>query len=72
MDLSYGPEYEDFRAELRAFIEKNQHKAPPPGMGMKHPEALEQDWQKLLIEHGYTCRTIPKKYGGADAAGKWQ
>ena len=67
MDLSYGPEYEDFRAELRAFIEKNQHKAPPPGMGMKHPEALEQDWQKLLIEHGYTCRTIPKKYGGYGA-----
>jgi len=67
MDLSYGPEYEDFRAELRAFIEKNQHKAPPPGMGMKHPEALEQDWQKLLIEKGYTCRTIPKKYGGYGA-----
>ncbi|MDO9461356.1 MAG: acyl-CoA dehydrogenase family protein [Alphaproteobacteria bacterium] len=67
MDLSYGPEYEDFRAELRAFIEKNQHKAPPAGMGMKHPEALEQDWQKLLIENGYTCRTIPKKYGGYGA-----
>ncbi len=67
MDLSYSPEYEDFRTELRIFIEKNQHKAPPPGMGMKHPEALEQDWQKLLIENGYTCRTIPKKYGGYGA-----
>lgn len=64
MDLSYGPEYEDFRAELRIFIEKNQHKAPPPGMGMYHPGPKEQDWQKLLIENGYTCRTIPKQYGG--------
>jgi len=64
MDLSFGPEYEDFRAELRSFIEKNKHKAPPPGMGMHHPGPQEQDWQKLLIEHGYTCRTIPKKYGG--------
>jgi alkylation response protein AidB-like acyl-CoA dehydrogenase len=67
MDLSYGAEYEDFRTELRVFIEKNKHLAPPPGMGMKHPEALEQNWQKLLIENGYTCRTIPKKYGGYGA-----
>ena len=64
MDLSFGPEYEDFRAELRSFIEKNKHKAPPPGMGMHHPGPQERDWQKLLIEHGYTCRTIPKEYGG--------
>lgn len=64
MDLSFGPEYEDFRAELRSFIEKNKHKAPPPGMGMHHPGLQERDWQQLLIEHGYTCRTIPKEYGG--------
>ena len=60
MDLSYGPEYEDFRAELRISIEKNRHKSPLAGMGMRgHPEAFEQDWQALLIENGYTCRTIP-------------
>mgnify|MGYP001568344003 CR=1 FL=1 len=64
MDLSYGKEYEDFRTELRVFIEKNAHLAPPPGMGLYHPGPREQAWQKLLIEHGYTCRTIPKKYGG--------
>ncbi len=25
-------------------------------------------WQKLLIEHGYAARTIPKEYGGFGAA----
>ena len=26
-----------------------------------------KDWQKLLIENGYTCRTIPKEFGGYGA-----
>ena len=62
MDLSYGPEYDDFRSEVRVFIEKNKEKAPAAGMGMQHPGQRERDWQRLLIENGYTCRTIPKEY----------
>ena len=31
MDLSYGPEYEVFRDELRAFIAANRHLAPVAG-----------------------------------------
>jgi len=64
MDLSYGPEYETFRDEVRGFIESHRHQAPR-GQGMRSKEAL--DWQKLLIEHGYTARTIPKAYGGYGA-----
>ncbi|MSP42984.1 MAG: acyl-CoA dehydrogenase [Alphaproteobacteria bacterium] len=68
MDLSYGPEYEDFRSDLRVFLEKHKHKSPLAGMGMRgHPGPFERDWQALLIENGYTCRTIPKKYGGYGA-----
>lgn len=67
MDLSYGPEYEDFRMEVRGFLEKNGHKSPTPGMGMARPGTPERDWQALLIENGYTCRTIPKQYGGYGA-----
>ena len=26
-----------------------------------------REWQKLLIEHGYAARTIPKEYGGYGA-----
>ena len=52
MDLSYGPEYEAFRAELRGFLEANRARAPKAGFG----ELLLIDpalaaWQQLLIEH---------------------
>ena len=64
MDLSYGPEYEAFRQEVRSFIEEHRDRAPR-GAGLRDPETLA--WQRLLIEHGYTARTIPKEYGGYGA-----
>ncbi len=61
MDLSYGQKYDDFRESLRGFIETNAHVAPKAG-----EDDLEKTraWQRLLIEHGYAARTIPKQYGG--------
>src|SRR5579864_8469994 len=64
MDLSYSPEYETFRAEIRAFAEKYGARAPR-GMAVTMDGAKE--WQKLLIAHGYAARTIPKEYGGYGA-----
>jgi len=64
MDLSYGPEYEQFRDEVRVFIDTHRDQAPR-GQGLKSSELTS--WQKLLIEHGYTARTIPKEYGGYGA-----
>ena len=60
MDLSYGPEYEAFREELRQFIKENVNLQPRGGLISKD----RGKWQTLLIEKGYTARTIPKKYGG--------
>ncbi len=65
MDLSYGSEYETFRQEVRQFIEANSHLAPEGAEGFKSERRLS--WQKLLIENGYTARTIPKEYGGYGA-----
>lgn len=70
MDLAYGPEYEAFRAELRAFLESNRDRAPRGGIVVSaggHKDATTLAWQKLLIEHGYAARTIPKQYGGYGA-----
>ncbi len=64
MDLSFGPEYEAFRAEVRGFLDAHGDKSPR-NAALKSAELL--DWQKLLIEHGYTARTIPKEYGGYGA-----
>ena len=64
MDLSYGPEYEDFRQEVRAFLDEHGDQAPR-GQGLRAEQTLI--WQQLLIEHGYTARTIPAAYGGFGA-----
>ena len=64
MDLSYGAEYEAFRAEVRDFISTHRDQAPK-GEGMRSEKVL--NWQKLLIEHGYAARTIPEAYGGFGA-----
>jgi alkylation response protein AidB-like acyl-CoA dehydrogenase len=65
MDLSYGPDYEAFRAEVRDFLTRHGSEAPR-GVGMRSEKALA--WQRTLIEHGYAARTIPKEYGGHGAA----
>ncbi len=61
MDLSFGPEYEAFRDEVRAFISDYRDKTPSSG------GTDAKTWQKTLIENGYTARTIPKEYGGFGA-----
>ena len=64
MDLSFGPEYDTFREEVKEFLAQHGQDAPR-NAGLRAPETLA--WQKLLIEHGYTARTIPKEYGGYGA-----
>ena len=64
MDLSYGSVYEAFRQETRQFIEANAHLAPK-GWGLDREKTGA--WQRLLIDHGYAARDIPKQYGGYGA-----
>ena len=65
MELSFGPRYEAFRAELRAFITAHGHAAPRT-VDLRAPLTLA--WQRRLIDHGYAGRTIPREYGGYGAA----
>jgi alkylation response protein AidB-like acyl-CoA dehydrogenase len=68
MDLEYGPEYEAFRQQVREFLEAHRGRAPvrfSATGGRPTPEVL--DWQRLLLERGFTARTIPKEYGGYGA-----
>lgn len=61
MDLSYGPRYEAFRGEVRAFLENHRDEFPSPFAGDRDQQLR---WQALLIQHGYAARTIPRAYGG--------
>ncbi|MEM7364617.1 MAG: acyl-CoA dehydrogenase family protein [Pseudomonadota bacterium] len=63
MELSFGPEYESFRDEVRDFIKTHKDQPAPSGAGSE----AGKSWQKTLIEAGYTARTIPKEYGGFGA-----
>lgn len=67
MDLELSAEYNSFRSEVRAFLEKHGSEAPSATQrtvrGHKHLH-----WQKILLEHGYAARTIPVEYGGYGAA----
>ena len=65
MDLSFGPEYQDFRNEVKTFLAKHGSKAPS-GTEAGYTKK-GRAWQKLLIENGYAARTIPKEYGGYGA-----
>ena len=68
MDLSYGQEYEQFRADLRGFIKEHGERSPKRGPDERwRPTPEEVAWQELLIEHGYHARTIPREYGGYGA-----
>jgi len=63
MDLAYTPEYEAFRQEVRDFLEASRSDWPSYQSLDRIPEEYKA-WQALLIERGYTARSIPKKYGG--------
>jgi alkylation response protein AidB-like acyl-CoA dehydrogenase len=66
VDLRLTPEMEAFRAEVLSFLDANKGRYEP-GAGADRPREAVLEWQKLLIEHGYAARTIPREYGGYGA-----
>ena len=72
MDFNDTPEEAKFRAEARAWLEKNATpKGEHPGPAVMSEERLDDDairaakaWQKKKAEAGWTCITWPKEYGG--------
>jgi len=63
MDLSFGPEYEVFREEVRAFLAE----AWPAGSGGQESEpAAQKRFITAAAERGYLYRSIPKRYGGSE------
>ncbi|OUR79559.1 acyl-CoA dehydrogenase [Alphaproteobacteria bacterium 46_93_T64] len=72
MDLNDQEEHKTFREEVRSFLKEFRHLAPKEtAMSYRlSPKPYSQevkDWQALLVEKGYACRTVPKAYGGCGA-----
>jgi hypothetical protein len=68
MDLSFSPEEEAFRAEVRAFIADSKPKLPK-NLGAPEEATRSRDdymaWHKLLYAKGWVAPHWPKEYGGA-------
>ena len=67
MDLSFSPEEESFRAEVRAFIAEAKPKLPK-ALGVPETATRQKEdylvWHKLLYKKGWIAPHWPKKYGG--------
>jgi alkylation response protein AidB-like acyl-CoA dehydrogenase len=67
MDLTYPPDAEEFRVEIRAWLEENL----PPGwfdddfsMTSEERRKFHEDWTQKLFDGGWICASWPKEYGG--------
>jgi alkylation response protein AidB-like acyl-CoA dehydrogenase len=67
MDLTYPAEAEEFRTEIRAWLEENL----PDGwfdegfeMTPEQKAAFNEEWTEKLFEGGWICATWPVEYGG--------
>ncbi|MGH9064230.1 MAG: acyl-CoA dehydrogenase family protein [Acidimicrobiales bacterium] len=67
MDLTYPPEAETFRQEVRGFLEANLPDSwGTPGFAMTTAErdAFEQEWMAALRQGRWVCASWPEEYGG--------
>jgi alkylation response protein AidB-like acyl-CoA dehydrogenase len=67
MDLTYPPEAEEFRTEIRSWLRENL----PDGwfvegfeMSDEVRRRFNEEWPEKLFEGGWICATWPKEYGG--------
>ena len=67
MDLTYPPEAEALRKEVRGWLEDNLPEGWfEPGFKLTGPEreAFNADWVRKLRQGGWICASWPKEYGG--------
>ncbi len=72
MDLSYTPEEEAFRAEVRAWLDTNLP-AEWRNLGGEevtedHDRAIQREWQRRLYDGGWITLAWPKEQGGRGAS----
>jgi len=67
MDLTYPPEAETFRVEIRQWLEDHLPKGWfEPGFVLEGEakQTFQQEWTAKLFEGGWICATWPAEYGG--------
>src|SRR4051794_41864656 len=67
MDLTLSPSEEEFRDEVRAWLQAN-HPGPEPEAGLEEVMAFRGEWQLKMHAAGWAGISWPKEYGGRGAA----
>ncbi len=67
MDLSYTPEQQAFRKEVRAWLAVNVPKPPLAAPGTRESFEAHRAWEKRLSDAGYSGIAWPEEYGGRGA-----
>src|SRR4051812_26374545 len=71
MDLTWSPEDEAFRHEVRSWLEANKPPLPmPPGETFAGAQA-HRDWERTLFDAGWAAVSWPEEFGGR-GANLWQ
>jgi alkylation response protein AidB-like acyl-CoA dehydrogenase len=70
VDLRYSAENEQFRREIRRWLQEAvpAYGEPPPPHDWPARRAYDTGWQGRLYEAGYACIDWPAAYGGRDAS----
>ena len=67
MDLTYPADAEEFRTEIRAWLEENLPNGwfePGFEMSAEDRAAFNASWPEKMFNGGWICATWPKEYGG--------
>ncbi|HEY3700651.1 MAG TPA: acyl-CoA dehydrogenase family protein [Acidimicrobiales bacterium] len=67
MELTYPPEAEEFRAEIRAWLQSNLPAGwgdPDFTMSAEERRAFNEEWPDKLRQGGWICASWPTEYGG--------
>ncbi len=63
MDLSYGPEAEAYRADVRQFLKREWQPAEKRGPDLK---SYVRDFRRRATDDGFLYRFVPRRYGGSE------
>ena len=67
MDLEFTPQEQEFRREVRAWLEANVPAEPLPSMDTEEGFRLHQEWERKLFDARWAVVAGPQEYGGRAA-----
>src|SRR6476660_3560777 len=68
MDLTFSPDEEAFRADVRAWLDANVPRPALPSGDTREGFAQHLEWERKLFDARYAVVSWPQEYGGRDAS----